>query len=114
MSKLLYDFLEAKGIKSRDKLSPDEKATFEKWEKILKKDVRVEDIISLIDESLAELQKQWLELDEKNPISFIFYWRDQLYIKARIKNLMLIKDLVDSSNNNKKSLERYLRDLLKK
>lgn len=114
MSNLLYQFLEKRGIKSRDGLSDPEKATFEKWEKIFQKEININNIIDLVNDSIETLQRQWMDLEEKNPISFLFYWKEQLYIKARIKNLMIIKDLVSSNKNNKASLENYLKDLLNK
>lgn len=114
MSNLLYKYLERKGIKSREELSADEKATFQKWEKIFAKEIKVENIAEFVDEQIEKLQEQWLTLDEKEHSNMEFYWKEQLYIKARIKNLLAIKGLFNANVNNKKALELYLKDLLKK
>ena len=111
---ILYKYLEKKGIKSRDDLNDIEKNTFNKWEKILSKELKMEDLDELMGDMEDKLQKKWLDMEDKSPISYIFYWKEQMYIKARLKNLSELRSIFVSNENNKKSLENYLKDLLSK
>lgn len=103
--------LESLGIKSLDDLNSDEQATLDKWIINLKKDdLTVDNVKDYVSAIRASIENELIEEPEFNYI-FIFKVpnRKQIYLKARLKNIMLLEAFLTAPEKAKKALENALK-----
>lgn len=110
---ILNRLLEKKGLKSKEDLTPQERAQFENWSKILESELTVADIEKNINNELKRLNEEWLAEDSKNPFNYLFHWKKEVETKARIKNYNIILNLISNKAKEKENLIKYIKSLIK-
>lgn len=110
---ILNRLLEKKGLKSKEELTAQERAQFDNWSKILESELKVEDIERNIGYEVKRLTEEWLAEDSKNPFNFLFHWKREVEIKARIKNYNIILNLISNKAKEKENLMKYIKSLIK-
>ena len=101
----LPKLLEKRGIKSKDELDPDEKATFEGWERILSGEkVTVENIAIFCENQLANIEAQFKDLDA--PLEK----KGRLTLLHSVYSSLL--GLIKNPDKQKEALEQYLQTLV--
>lgn len=112
MHNLLIQFLDKHRIKDEDKLNDVDRRNFDKWRATLERQVGPDDIKAAIEASLDKLQTELYEEDIKNPLSYLFFWKRDIELKARIQNLRMLRKLFEANERNKKAMEKYIKELL--
>lgn len=116
---VIDEILEKIGLKYSDLDSPGhsgEKEQLLKWvSQIEKKTLSIEDVKKNIALMKFSVEK---ELVEEPEFTYLFIFkipnRKHLFLKARLKNYMLLEVFFNFPENAKKSLERYLASIIKK
>lgn len=103
MDKLKQLFAKRK-ITGYEGLTEMERATYKKWEEVLTKEFRAEDLTRFLEAEIARL-RELREGDEKNP-------RDE-YIRGRIQNYKAILAIVSKPEKERKMLELQIDQLIK-
>lgn len=102
---ILSKLLEKRGIKNKDYLEPDEKATFESWERVLSGEkISVENIALFCKNQLNNIESQFKDLDA--PIEK----KSRLTLLHSVYSSIL--GLINNPQASKESLERYLQDMV--
>lgn len=105
MISLITKLLQKRGIKDVNELSPEEKGTFESWEKILSgSEVSVKSISTFCEHNIRTVEAQFKNLDTS---------------KEKLERLVLLHTvyssllgIINSPQAEKEALERYLNSLL--
>ena len=109
---ILDQLLQSRNLKSKDELTATERLSYDKWEKTLYGKLEVEDIEKAILFEKQRLQEEWLNEDTKNPFNYLFHWKKETDIKARLKNLDLILKLISNNEKRKEDLVKYIKSLI--
>lgn len=112
MSVLLNQLLEKRGLKSREELAPAERVQYDNWHKVLTSELTVEDIEKAIKSEKARLEEEWMSEDSKNPFNFLFHWKKEVELKARIRNYGTILKLITNKDKEKENLIKYIKKLI--
>jgi len=115
MHKALTEYLEAIGVKDYTELTPEERATYEGWERILGgKDVKPETIIGHFKTELSKLHEELREVVVKGDRSLFRKTeaeRRAIYLAARIENYKTLIMLVDTPTKQASEIEKRLEQL---
>lgn len=106
MHSLLEKLFNKRGIKDFKELEPEEKQTFEDWQRVLSKDeLTVEDIKEFCATQIAVVEAKWsdLNLSQEKKAEFIPY--------HTVYKLLL--SAIDSPKAGKEALEIQLKQLIK-
>lgn len=112
MHYLLDRLLETRKLKSKEELTSNELSQFENWSKILDGKLEVEDIAKSIKNEIRRLNDEWLAEDNKNPFNYLFHWKKDIEIKARLKNYNNLLKLIENKEKEKESLVKYIKNLI--
>ncbi len=112
MSILLNRLLEARGITDKEKLSATEANMYKKWEKVLTGELSIEDMEKAIRAEMTRLEEEWLAEESKNPFNYLFHWKKEVEIKARLKNYSLIIKIITNKQKEKDSLIKHIQELI--
>lgn len=102
MENLLKKYLEKLGLADYSELSPQERATYEEWERILSHEVRIDDVAKFLESHVGRLNKELREAVTNGED------RDALKITARIENYETIIMFIKEPLERRKSLEQQL------
>lgn len=102
---ILNKTLERLGVKDIRDLTPSEKATYEQFEELMKREVTIDDLKKMLPILRAQLDDRLL--NEENST------KQDLHLKARIRNLRDIIAFITAPERNKKALEANLKSLIK-
>jgi hypothetical protein len=112
MSILLNRLLEARKLTSKEQLSPAELTQYENWHKVLTNNLTIEDIEKSIKSEIQRLEDEWLSEDSKNPFNFLFHWKKEVEVKARLRNYKNILKLIANKEKEKETLIKYIKKLI--
>lgn len=101
MHKTLEKLLEQRGIKE---LSEEEKATFDKWNKVLTKEVTVQSIMEFCNQQKALIEVQWSNLDNSEKKNERLILLHNVYTK--------IARVTQADRKAREELEQYLNGLI--
>ena len=100
---MLENFLKKIGVKGYDELTQEEKAVYQQYQEVLTKQVTVDDIKSFIK---AQIDTILISLsDYDNPA------KKDIYLKARLRDMMMIKALLESPDKAKENLKNVIKNL---
>ena len=111
---ILDRYLEKIKVKSKHDLTPSERAQYDIWERVLTSELRIEDIEKSIRAESQRLGDEWLEEESKNPFNFLFHWKKEVEIKARLKNYNALLKLITSKDKEKEKLISHIQKLINK
>lgn len=101
MIQILDELLKKRGL-TYEELTEAEKETYRNWlETIEKKTISLEDIKEHIQNMKAAVAAKLVETDEKDK-------EPNIYLKARLKNYLLLEELLNSPDKARRALERYV------
>ena len=97
---IFEQLLQNLGIKDYDQLTPDEQSTYRSWlEKVEKAKITLDDIKRGVS-AMREVVEMELVKEERSP-------KDR-YLKARLKNLILIESILSRPDRARAALESYV------
>lgn len=110
MSKLLEKF----GIKYED-LNPAERETFSQWQEALtKSQLTLENVKDYLKNLIDAVQKEIIELKESTSLfTALFNWKKDFYLKARLKNYLMLQDFLTAPDKAQKYIEQSLINIKK-
>ena len=97
---IFEQILENLGIKDYDQLTPDEQSTYRSWlEKVEKSKITLDDVKRGVS-AMREVVEMELVKEERSP-------KDR-FLKARLKNLILIESILSRPDRARVALESYV------
>ena len=107
MHPLLNRLFQKRKIEDVTKLSEEEQATFDTWEKILSEgEINVDKILKFCWSQISAIELQWKNLDNNERKN------ERLILMHTIYKTLI--GIIEAPRAEKESLEKYLNDLLKK
>lgn len=108
MSNLLDKF----SIKYED-LNTAEKETFQEWQKALdSKQITLEDVKDYIRSLIEAVEKEISEVKETTSFwTFLYGWKKDFYLKARLKNYLILYDFLSAPEKARKHIEKSLTNM---
>jgi len=94
------------GIEDYTKLSGDEKKTYDQWEAVLSKELKLDDLRTFLTKQNVVLAKELRDAVEKDE------GRKALRIAARIENYEAIVAFIDEPNRSRENLIAQLTNLI--
>lgn len=104
---LLQKILDHAGVKSYEELTPAEKETYHNWEEALK---QRQVTIETIKENISAMKngiEQELSAHDLDP-------KQDLFLKARLRNYLLLEAFLQSPEKAEKALDRTLSGMVRK
>lgn len=99
---ILTEIFKKKGIETIEELEPDERETYQNYQKILSKDsLTLEDIEKFISDQIRIIEGKWRDYTFKDASSLIPY--HTIYC--------VLRDVIKSPQVEREQLEKYLRQL---
>ena len=105
MKDLLAKYLNKLGLSDYRELSQVERATYEEWERVLSKEVRIDDVSKFIKGQVDMLQKELMQAVKEGED------RDALQITAKIENYEAIVSFIDEPEQRRKALFQEIESL---
>lgn len=111
---MLSQFLSRYNLKYED-LNSSEKETLIQWSEALsKKTITVNKIKDHLDYLIKSLEKDLTELEKSTSLwTAIFNWKRDYYLKARLKNYLLLQDFLTSPEKAQAFIEQSISNLKK-
>lgn len=109
---MLFNLLEEKGIRYED-LNPAEQETFKQWEQALaQKQLTLEGVKDYVKSLIEAIEKELTELKETTSFwTFLFSWKKDFYLKARLKNYLILYDFLSAPDKARKYIEQSLTNI---
>ena len=110
---MLSKLLEDKGIKYED-LNAAEKETLSKWEQTLaKNELTLQHVKDYIPRLIEAVEREITDVKESTSIwSFLFRKKD-IFLKARLRNYLMIQDFLSTPDRAKKYIEQSIQNINK-
>ena len=108
---LLDQLLEKRKV-NIDELDDQERSTYDSIKKELETEITTDTIKKFCESELNALQSQWLDMDSKG-LTDLTIRKEELIIKARMKNYKDIIKLFWKAENIKKHGEKRVKEILK-
>lgn len=110
----IYQLLEKHNLKYED-LNAAERETLDQWRKGLETNqLTVEGIKDHVAGLIEAVQKDLMELKESTSLwTALFGWKRDFYLKARLKNYIMLYDFLSAPDKARKYLEQSLNQLTK-
>ena len=106
MHLILQRILKKKGIEKIIDLEPEEKATYDEWDRILSEgDITVEKILGFCENQINLIQMKWRDLDNSEK-------KNERLIALHTAYSMM-KEMITGSKAERENLERHLNELLR-
>lgn len=114
---ILDKLLEERGL-TFDQLQGEERTMYFRWmEQLSVKELTIDDVKTYVSglRKIIEKELATSDLTAYGIFGFLFTWRKNkdLFLKARLKNIMLLEDMLVGPEQAKKSLEEYIKSLPK-
>lgn len=108
MSNLLEKF----DIKYED-LNPAEQETFKEWQQALAQNVlTIESIRDYLKSLIEAVEKELSELKESTSFwTWIYAWKKDFYLKARLKNYLILYDFLSAPEKARKYIEQSIKNI---
>lgn len=110
---MLDEILTRLNLKYED-LSREEQETLNTWMGSLQQGVLTTEKIKEYIHSMKEQVEQELSTTPTNLFTFLFGWRRDYLLKARIRNYILLLSFLESPEKAKQGMERAIASLVKK
>jgi hypothetical protein len=110
----LLEQLEQKGIRY-DQLNAAEKETFNQWQKSLtEKQITLENVKDYVGKLIEAVERELTELKETTSLwTFLFSWKKDYYLKARLRNYLMIHDYLSGPEKARKYIEQSISNINK-
>lgn len=111
---MLSNLLEKHGVKYED-LNATEKETYHQWEQLLSKnELTLQNVKDFIPRLAEAVQRELTDLKETTSFwAFLFGWKKDFYLKARLRNYLMIQDFLSSPDKDKKYIEQSIQNINK-
>lgn len=106
--------LDGTGLKFED-LTHEERQTLRQWAEALStKTLTLEDVKSFVSAQILALQRQLADLSEPETLwQWLFRRRRDMFVKARLRNYLMIQDFLSGPERAKAAIEQQLQTLKK-
>ncbi len=106
------ELLESKGIKI-ESLNPAERETLQQWyEALAKNQVTLENVKDYLKRLIEAVEKDLSDLKESTSLwSHLFNFKRDIYLKARLKNYLLLSDFLTGPERAKKAIEQTISNI---
>ena len=95
-------------------LNTAEKETLKQWAEISTKELKVDDIKNFVNAMKDSLTKELVGYDTpKSFTELLFRKKRKIHIEARLKNLLLLKEFIESPERAKKIVEEMIKNVKK-
>jgi hypothetical protein len=93
-----------------DQLNPAEKETLQEWQKALEKNqITLKDVKGYVSNLIEAVQKELADIREATSFwTYLFGWKKDFYIKARLKNYLMLHDFLTGPEKARKYIEQSL------
>src|SRR4051812_19783963 len=110
---MLSNLLEKHGIKYED-LNAVEKETLSKWQEVLlKNELNLPAVKDYIGQLIEAVERELADVKESTSLwSFLFRKKD-IFLKARLKNYLMIQDFLSGPDKARKYIEQSLQNINK-
>ena len=94
-------------------LNPAEKETFHQWQESLEKNqLTVEGIKDYVHSLIEAVEKELSELKESTSFwTYLYGWKKDFYLKARLKNYLILYDFLSAPEKARKYIEQSLTNI---
>jgi hypothetical protein len=91
-------------------LNPAEKETLDQWQKALAQNILTVEAVREYLKSLIEaVEKELAEIKESTSFwLFLYAWKKDFYLKARLKNYLILYDFLSAPEKARKHIEKSL------
>jgi hypothetical protein len=100
---MLQQFLNKLGVKGYEDLNQEEKQVFQQYQEVLTKEVTVADIKTLVKNQIDAILISMAEYSNDS--------RKEMYLKARLRDMMMIKALLEAPDKAKENLKQVIKGL---
>jgi hypothetical protein len=109
---MLHNLLEKQGIKFEE-LNPAERETFQQWQKALAQNqLTVEGIKDYLKSLIEAVEKDLTDLKESTSLfTALFNWKRDFYLKARLKNYLMMYDFITAPDRAQKQIEQSIKNI---
>lgn len=109
---MLNRLLEQYGVNYED-LNAAEKETLEKWQKALEvKELSVATVTDHVKSLIDAVEKELVELKESTSFwTYLYQWKKDFYLKARLKNYLLLYDFLSTPEKARKYVEQSIKNI---
>ena len=113
---LLDQLLENLGVKNHDELEPDEQKVYDKWLKALQvQEISPESIRQHITRMREIVEQKLSEEPEYITVLFFKFRNDKnVFLKARLRNYLMLEAYLTSPQRAKEQLERMVSGMIRK
>lgn len=110
----LLEQIEKKGL-SYDQLNAAEKETLNQWQQSLAaKQITLENVKDYVARLIEAVERELAELKESTSLwTFLFSWKRDYYLKARLRNYLMIHDYLSGPDNARKYIEQTIQNINK-
>lgn len=111
---MLNSLLDKFNVKYED-LNPAEKETFHQWQQTLAKNqLTVEGIKDYLRSLIESVEKELADIKESTSFwLFLYAWKKDFYLKARLKNYLILYDFLSAPDKARKYIEQSLNNIKK-
>jgi hypothetical protein len=109
---MLSNLLEKYSLKYED-LNSAEKETLDQWAQALESKVlTVEGIKDYLAALIAAVEKELADVRESTSVwTYFFGWKKDFYLKARLKNYLMLYDFLSAPEKARKYIEQSLKNI---
>jgi hypothetical protein len=110
----LLEQLEQKGLRY-DQLNAAEKETFNQWQKSLASNqLTLENVKDYVSKLIEGVERELTDLKETTSLwTFLFGWKKDYYLKARLRNYIMIHDYLSGPEKARKYVEQSIQNINK-
>ena len=111
---MLLKLLEEKGIKYEE-LTIAEKETLKQWEQALvKNELTLQNVKDFLPKLIESVERELTDLKEATSFwTFLFGWKKDFYLKARLRNYLMIQDFLSGPDRARKYVEQSIQNISK-
>jgi vacuolar-type H+-ATPase subunit E/Vma4 len=98
-----------------DDLNPAEKETYNQWIKALSSNqLTLESVKEYLNQLISAVERELTELKETTSFwTFLYGWKKDFYLKARLKNYLMIQDFLTAQDRAVKHIEQSIKNIKK-
>jgi hypothetical protein len=110
----LLEQLEEKGIRY-DQLNAAEKETFNNWQQsLVSKQLTLENVKDYVAKLIEAVERELTDLKESTSFwTFLSGWKKDYYLKARLRNYLMIHDYLSGTEKARKYVEQSIQNINK-
>lgn len=111
---MLSNLLEKHGINYED-LNSSEKETLAQWQQLLiKNELTLQSVKEFVPSLIEGIERELADVKESTSLwSFLFRRKQDIFLKARLKNYLMLQDFLTSADRARKHIEQSLTNINK-